>query len=107
MVRKRRSLSAPALKILGLMLQDPGAEYYGLELGRRADVLTGTVYPLLRRWEDLGWLSSRIEDIDGALEGRPPRRLYRLSGEGERNARREIEEMQAAFAPTPRLWTVT
>jgi PadR family transcriptional regulator PadR len=35
----------------------------------------------------VGWLSSRWEDIDPQVEGRPPRRYYRLTAEGALAAR--------------------
>jgi DNA-binding PadR family transcriptional regulator len=64
----------------------------------RIGVLSGTVYPLLRRLEDKGWLSSRWEDVDPAAAGRPRRRLYRLTGEGEAAARAELLRVQASLA---------
>ena len=41
----------------------------------------GTLYKALGRLEEFGMLSSRWED--GAPEGRPRRRLYELTGQGE------------------------
>jgi PadR family transcriptional regulator, regulatory protein PadR len=82
------------------MLQDPAAEFYGLDLCQRAGLLTGTVYPLLQRLEDQQWLESRREDIDPSRTGRPARRLYRLTSLGAREARREIEALQATWQPT-------
>ncbi len=71
-----------AVEILAVMVQDPTAEYYGLDLGKRVGVLTGTVYPLLRRLEDAGWLVSAEEEIDPAVAGRLHRRLYHSSDRG-------------------------
>jgi DNA-binding PadR family transcriptional regulator len=98
MKRRDRSLSLPAIKLLSLMLEDPTAPYYGLDLSKRAGVLTGTVYPLLKRLEDLGWLESELESIDPVAEGRPARRLYRLTGEGARLARVEINRLQSTLS---------
>ena len=84
-----RRLSAPAVKLLALMLEDPAADHDGLDLCRRAELLSGTVYPLLRRLEGVGVLESRFEDVDPSQVGRPARRLYRLVGNGER-ARAEL-----------------
>ena len=97
MSRRERGLSLAAIKLLSLMLEDPTADHYGLDLSKRAGVLTGTVYPLLKRLEDLGWLESRLEEIDAVSEGRPARRLYRLTGEGARQARAEIETLQSTL----------
>lgn len=102
MPSRRRSLSRQALELLSVMLEDPRAEYYGLELCRRAELLSGTVYPLLRRLEQRGWLTARLEDVDSTAAGRPPRVLYRLTGEGERAARAEVFAVRQALT---RPWT--
>jgi DNA-binding PadR family transcriptional regulator len=98
-VTRNRSLSGPTIRILGLMLQNPTAEYYGLDLSQRAGLLTGTVYPLLQRLEGRGWMDSRREDVDPSAAGRPARRLYRLTGTGVREARRELNELEAVWRP--------
>lgn len=60
---------------------------------------TSTLYRALLRLEDLGWLSSSWEDPAVAHdEGRPPRRLYRLTMAGVR-ARAGVERA------TPRAMT--
>jgi DNA-binding PadR family transcriptional regulator len=53
---------------------------WGLELVRRTGLMTGTVYPILDRLEDDGWLKSEWED-DNTRSG-PRRRLYTLTDEG-------------------------
>ena len=95
MTRNERRLSVQALELLAVLLEQPTEEHYGLDLGKRAGLLTGTVYPLLRRFEQLGWLESRPEDVDPSAAGRPPRVLYRLTGEGERAARAELARLGA------------
>ena len=88
------------------MLEDPTGEHYGLDLGKRSGLLTGTVYPLLRRLEDAGWLASAEEDVDPVAAGRPRRRLYRLTGEGEVAARLECDRVHqtlTASRPAPGL----
>ena len=62
-------------------------EAYGAELGARTHLPSGTVHPILARLEGVGWLTSRWEDIDPQVEGRPPRRYYRLTAEGALAAR--------------------
>ena len=49
--------------------------------GSRALTGHGTLYKALGRLEEFGLLASRWEDA-GAVEGRPRRRLYELTGEG-------------------------
>jgi len=66
--------------------------------GARALTAHGTLYKALDRMETAGLLDSRWEDPDdAAAEGRPRRRLYRVTGAGEQAA--------AAFrAATPTAW---
>ncbi len=55
--------------------------------GSRSLTSHGTLYKALGRLEELGLLTSRWEDA-AAVEGRPRRRLYALTGEGARVAER-------------------
>lgn len=57
---------------------------YGFDLMDATGLASGTIYPALRRLEDQGLLRSRWEAEEKAREaGRPRRRLYALTGEGE------------------------
>ena len=84
------------------------AEWYGFDLADQTKLKSGTMYPLLARLEKAGWLTSRTEDVDPHLVGRPRRRLYALTGEGELAARQELtsqlEIVSRPFlrAPVPR-----
>ena len=60
----------------------------------------GTLYKALGRLEEFGLLASRWEDA-AAVEGRPRRRLYELTGEGARVAERA--RARTAVAPRPRV----
>ncbi|MEV5614443.1 PadR family transcriptional regulator [Streptomyces bacillaris] len=60
----------------------PADEHYGLEVSEAAGLAPGSIYPILIRLEQYGWLESRWEDIDTHAEGRPARRYYRLSEKG-------------------------
>jgi PadR family transcriptional regulator PadR len=72
--------------VLGALLDDPAAPWYGLELAEHAGRPTGTIYPLLARLERMGWLESAWERGDPSVLGRPKRRLYRLTGVGQQAA---------------------
>jgi DNA-binding PadR family transcriptional regulator len=85
-------MTAQVLTLLSVILGDASAEWYGLELAQAADLKSGTLYPALARLERAGWLSSRWEDIDPSVEGRPRRRMYRLAGVGEAMARPAVDE---------------
>jgi DNA-binding PadR family transcriptional regulator len=80
------------------MVQHPTADFYGLELAKDAGIASGTIYPILRRLEDSGWVESSWEQIDPHEQGRPRKRLYRLTGLGAREARRHLARARTVFA---------
>lgn len=101
-------MTAQTLQVLALFLDDPSNEWHGFALIDRTGIKSGTLYPILIRLEKAGWLSSHLEDVNPAAVGRPPRRQYALTGEGERVARAELAAHLEALAPahgpsTPRL----
>lgn len=85
------------IRVLGEMLGDPDAEWYGLDLSKRSHLKPGTIYPILDRLLKAEWVERRWEDIDPAVEGRPRRRLYRLTAHGATQARRELDQQLAAL----------
>ena len=91
--------SAQTLSVLSVLLADPSVPHYGLEISKKANLASGTIYPLLARLEAAGWLESDWESIDPVAEGRRPRRYYRLTGEGERAARDAITRTFDQLAP--------
>lgn len=48
---------------------------------------SGTIHPILARFEGLGWLESRWEEASPQEEGRPRRRYCRLTQGGAERAR--------------------
>jgi PadR family transcriptional regulator, regulatory protein PadR len=87
-------MTLPTLLVLRAMLAEPAREMYGLEICKAADLLSGTIHPILARLERFGWLESRWEDIEPADEGRPRRRYYRLSPEGAERARAALDRVR-------------
>jgi PadR family transcriptional regulator len=87
------------VRVLSEMLSDPGAEWYGLDLSKRSRLKPGTIYPILDRLLKAEWVERRWEDIDPAVEGRPRRRLYRLTAFGATQARWELDQQLAALQP--------
>jgi PadR family transcriptional regulator len=80
-------------------------QFHGFELakaladgtGARSLTSHGTLYKALARLVEGGLLDDEWEDADIALsEGRPRRRLYRITGAGERRA---LEERRRVPAP--------
>jgi DNA-binding PadR family transcriptional regulator len=75
-------MTEPTQRVLRTLLADPVAEKYGLEICKEVSLAPGTVHPLLYKFEELGWLESRFEEIDPSDAGRPRRRYYRLTPDG-------------------------
>jgi len=70
------------LALLNALVSDLEGEWYGLALMRAAGLKSGTVYPILARLERARWITSEWETADPSTEGRPRRRLYRLTPNG-------------------------
>ena len=87
-------LSAPTLKVLKMMLIDPRKGLSGAELSLGAKVGSGTLYPLLRRLEDAGWLRAEWEGIEPVEAGRPRRRYYWLTAKGQQSASAAFRDLQ-------------
>ncbi|HEX6523835.1 MAG TPA: PadR family transcriptional regulator [Streptosporangiaceae bacterium] len=83
-------------RVLRAFLADPDAERYGYDLMKVAKLPSGTLYPLLARLEADGLVRSQWEPPREDAGGRPPRKFYRLTAEGERVARLQLAEASLA-----------
>lgn len=92
-------LSAPALRVLGLFVQEPRRSRSGADITRQAQVGSGTLYPILSRLEEAGWFTSEWEKIDPAVQGRPRRRYYTITALGQNCAHMALAPMQIHGAP--------
>jgi DNA-binding PadR family transcriptional regulator len=90
-------MTTQTLLVLSAMLSDPDSDWYGFELSKRSGLKPGTIYPILGRLLKANWLERRWEEIDPAIEGRPKRRLYRLTGCGATAAQRAVDEHIASL----------
>lgn len=81
--------------LFAAFLDRPGDWHYGYDLSRATGLKSGTLYPLLMRFADRGWVESRWTESD--IAGRPPRHIYRITAEGRAAA------AEAADAPSARL----
>lgn len=77
---RSRAVSPQTLTVLRELLRDPEQWHYGYDLSRSTELRSGTLYPILVRLADRRWLEARW--TEPAPGGRPPRHLYRLTGEG-------------------------
>jgi DNA-binding PadR family transcriptional regulator len=88
-------VTAAVSKVLAAFLQDPGADRYGLDLMRASGHPSGTLYPILLRLQNAGWVETYWEQIDPVAAGRPARRYYRLTPDGRVSAHAELTALQA------------
>jgi DNA-binding PadR family transcriptional regulator len=86
-------------RVLRAFLDDPTEPRYGFELMQRTKLASGTLYPILARLERSGWVTREAENIDPAVEGRPVRKLYRLSPGAAVAARRELVALSRELNP--------
>jgi|SRR5437879_8607533 len=96
-------LSRSGAQVLKEFLAAPGEDQYGFGLMKATGVKSGSLYPILVRFERMGWIESFEEQIDERREGRPRRRLYRLTGMGRPAAQRALEEFYNDLGPAP-IW---
>ncbi len=94
--------SKASTQVLSAFLEQPTKEQYGFGLMRATGVKGGSLYPILERLERMGWIECHDEILDERVEGRPQRRLYRMTGLGEREARRTVAAFYRDLGPPPR-----
>jgi PadR family transcriptional regulator, regulatory protein PadR len=109
MRRKAGALVPLELAILDAAAARGAEPFHGFELARalaegdgaRGLTAHGTLYKALGRLAEQGLLESEWEDPDrAARDGRPRRRLYRLTGDGERRLATERRE-RPSVSPGP------
>ena len=86
-------MTAQTLKVLFTVMSPRHDEMSGAEIGRATDLASGSLYPILFRLEEAGWLASHWEAGDPSDLGRPRRRLYRITGIGARKAKSALREV--------------
>jgi PadR family transcriptional regulator PadR len=80
------------VQVVKALLDDPTGRHWGYDLSQKSGVRSGALYPILRRMEDEGWLADGWEDPKDIGGGRPPRRYYKLTGEGRIELARVMNE---------------
>jgi PadR family transcriptional regulator PadR len=92
-------LSLQGLRVLRIFLdalsEDLHAELAGADLLSAARVSSGTLYPILLRFERAGLLESRWETERPEALGRPRRRFYRMTQSGVRVAHEALGDLSS------------
>jgi|ERR1700733_13163227 PadR family transcriptional regulator PadR len=90
---KYRTSSAQTTTLLAVMLSQRSKWMYGYELSDSAQLKSGTLYPILMRLSDRGFLESKWQPSPHA--GRPQRRMYKLTAQGIALAREHCDHVGA------------
>ena len=94
-------LSHQGLRVLKAFLDafsdDVRAELAGADIMKAARLASGTLYPILLRFEKSGLLTSRWEEKQPEELGRPRRRFYQITPAGVRVAREALGELSSAL----------
>lgn len=93
-------ITSATLDVMEAFLASP-AELHGFAVAKAAARPTGSVYPILARMEQAGWLESHWED-GHPEEGRPRRRFYTLTRDGAAASRAVVLERRGEL-PTVRI----
>ena len=83
-------LSYQGLLVLSTFIQMPRKELCGADLIKLTGLSSGTLYPLLLRFEKHRILESYWEDSLPEKVGRPRRRLYKLTTSGSQTAQKKL-----------------
>lgn len=87
-------MTTTTVHVLQALSEDSEIERYGLEIMALTGLPSGTVFPILARFEALGWLESGWEVVDPSAAGRPRRRYYRLTDGGLEGTRAALARVQ-------------
>jgi len=98
MARRRRP-SPQTRAVLEVLASDGIGWSYGYEISKETGIASGTLYPLLMRLADRGFLESKWEPA--AVPGRPPRRMCRLTAVGRRYATEASRANARRFVARP------
>jgi len=78
-VQRNRPPSPQTVSVLLALAADPVRWRYGYDLATEVHLKSGSLYPILVRLADRGLLETAWEP---GVDSRPPRHLYRLTGDG-------------------------
>lgn len=96
-------LSPQTSRVLDAFLEAPRKWTYGYDLSRETGLKSGTLYPILMRLSEEKLVETRWEVSEA---GKPPRHMYRLTGDGVRWARGYVRACTSRWLRQPALDTV-
>ena len=88
--------SKQTVALLAALSRKPAEWHHGYALSRETGLQSGTLYPILMRLEERGWLETQWEAPPPG--GRPPRHMYRLTSSGRASAVEAVATARSAGA---------
>lgn len=88
-------LTPQTVKVLISLYADPGSS--GASICKTSGLHSGTVYPILARLEEAGWIRGQWERDDPKRLGRPRKRFYTLTAEGSTVGREEAARVASLY----------
>ena len=82
-------ISSQTIAVLNALQKSGKGWTHGYEVSKITGLKSGTLYPILVRLHDEGWLEAKWEP--SSEQGRPPRHLYRITAAGSREAKKTIQ----------------
>jgi DNA-binding PadR family transcriptional regulator len=83
----------PSLRVLAAFCDAAGRKLSGADVAKATGLASGTLYPILLRYEEAGFLSGEWETAEPSRLGRPRRRYYRLTAQGAREAAAALAQL--------------
>lgn len=97
-MRFRIRLSPQTLRVLSTFVERSSEWRYGYDLSGETSLKSGTLYPILMRLAKAGLLETRWETVE---VGKPPRHMYRLTGDGLQFARQNVKTALPRLSTQP------
>ena len=85
--KKDPRISLQSMRVLSAIMEKHPTPVSGSEIAALTALASGTLYPILMRFEQAGWLRSKWENVEPSEVGRPRKRIYTFSASGVRKAR--------------------
>ena len=77
---------------MAALLEQTRGWRHGYALSKATGLRSGTLYPILARLQDRGYLESKW--VEPSHTGRPPRHVFRLTPSGVTHAREVVSEQE-------------
>jgi PadR family transcriptional regulator PadR len=94
-------LTHQGLLVLKAFMDNPSFALAGVDLLGQTGLASGTLYPILLRFERSGLLQSEWEDGEAADLGRPRRRLYTITRLGASTLRQAVAQLTSPATLNP------